>query len=124
MRTSMTAVQSLLLAVVSFLFVRLSQPLLVSDPLSSRADVVRARQARVRRADTGTTDTCANVNAPLKVTASGGSSLEVGFISACLCDAAIPNFIKTNFVAEVAVELVGVSQTEDALEDLVSMRPS
>lgn len=95
-------------------------------PLSSREDIVRARQARIKRDEGVTTDTCASiVNTPLTVRIGGlPDPVTVGLIDACLCETSISNFLATSIVAEAAVTLVGAAQVSATVQSLIEDSPS
>ena len=110
----------LLLTLLSLVRPAFTRSLAPAHPLSSREDVVKARQARIRRSDAATSDTCANVDGPLKVRVNGMPTT-LGLIDACLCKAGIGSFLTSNTVAEVSVELAGVTATTEAITSLVSI---
>ncbi|TFK66071.1 hypothetical protein BDN72DRAFT_900137 [Pluteus cervinus] len=70
----------------------------------------------------GTSDTCGEVNSPLKVPNphQPGKYTTVGTINACICKSGLPNFITSNSVAISGVALAGNSYVNNAIGDLLN----
>jgi len=68
-------------------------------------------------------DTCADVDAELKIADALGIPIAVGLIDACICISALPSFIQTNVVAEAAVLLFGEAKAIAALTALIDGSP-
>lgn len=89
--------------------------------LTGRHDVIKARQAKVARADN--TNTCGNINNKGLIVPGvlpHSPPINVGNINACLCTSGISNFEATNVVAQAGVILAGAPAVTTALTNLIN----
>ncbi|KAH8103394.1 hypothetical protein BXZ70DRAFT_727352 [Cristinia sonorae] len=86
-------------------------------------DIVKSRQAKVHR---DLLDVCVGLDADLTLAdiLRDGNPLVAGHLNVCLCVSAIPDFIKTNAAAKLAVNLLGVAKVTALIEALINNHPS